>query len=107
MLAALISGLISGLYFFGVIGVFITLPVSFAVALVLGFPIYMLLKKFGWLTWWHVTTAGILCVSPIAILFYYETQKSLVPVAFILLSGALGGILFWWAAALRHYTALK
>jgi hypothetical protein len=98
LLAALLSGLASGLLFFGVIGVFVTVPAAFAIALVFGFPLYMVLRRLGWLFWWQVTLAGVACVAPVAVGLAIELPRPLYAVAATLVSGAFGGILFWWAA---------
>ena len=93
VLAALIVGGASGLLLFGGVGIFATLPVALAVALLLGLPAYFLLRKLGWLSWWHLALAGVALVSPIAFSFlpqWYVTTATLV-------SGAVAGLVFWWA----------
>jgi len=99
--AAILSGVFSGLFFFGAIGVFLVLPAAILVALLFGFPMYLLLCKFGWLAWWQVVFAGMACVLPVAILMAYDFKEPLF-VALVLVSGALGGGLFWWAAAAHN-----
>ena len=93
ILAALIVGGASGLLFFGGIGIFVTLPIALAVAIFLGVPAYFLLRKLGWLAWWQVTLVGVLLVAP----FAFGLLPQLYPFAATLLSGAIAGLVFWWA----------
>jgi len=93
VLAALIVGGASGLLLFGGIGAFATLPLALVVALVFGLPAYLLLRKLGWLAWWHLALAGTVLVSPIA----YGFMPHWYPVAATLVSGAAAGLVFWWA----------
>src|SRR3546814_15581659 len=78
---------------FGVVGFFVTLLRALAVAVFLGAPAYFLLRKLGWLGWWHVTLAGTLLVTPFAV--------GMLPnwyfVSATLISGAVAGFVFWWA----------
>ena len=93
ILAALVVGGASGLLLFGGIGIFVTLPLALAVAVFLGAPAYFLLRKLGWLAWWHVTLAGILLVTPFAVGMlpnWYFVNATLI-------SGAVAGLVFWWA----------
>jgi hypothetical protein len=93
ILAAIIAGGASGLLLFGGVGIFVTLPLALAVAVFLGAPAYFLLRKLGWLAWWQVTLAGALLVFPFAVgmlpRWYF--------VGATLLSGAVAGLVFWWA----------
>ena len=94
ILAALMSGIASGLILFGGIGVFFTLPVALICAVVFGLPAYFILHRFGWLSWWQLALAGTVCASPCLLLLsghvYFEFA--------VVVTGALAGILFWWAA---------
>ena len=93
VLAAIIVGGASGLLLFGGVGVFATLPLALAVALVFGLPSYFLLRKLGWLSWWHLALSGVLLVSPVA----FSLLPRWYPVMATLTSGALAGLVFWWA----------
>jgi hypothetical protein len=93
VLSALIVGGASGLLLFAGVGVFFTLPLALAVALLLGTPAYLLLRKLGWLRWWQVTLAGVVLVTPFAI----GALPHWYPVGATLLSGAVAGLVFWWA----------
>ncbi len=93
ILSALVGGGASGLLLFGGIGVFVTLPLAFAVAVFMGAPTYFLLRKLGWLAWWHVTLAGGVLVMPFAIGMLPQWYA----VGATLLSGAIAGLVFWWA----------
>ena len=92
-LAALMVGGASGLLLFGGVGIFVTLPLAIVLAIALGLPAYLLLRKLGWLAWWQLTLAGILLVSPAALCFL--PQWYLVAATFV--SGAAAGLVFWWA----------
>lgn len=90
ILSALVVGIASGLFVFGVIGVFVTLPLAFFAAIVFGAPAYFLLRSVGWLAWWQVTLAGVILVIPFAI----GMQPHWSFVGAILLSGAAAGAVF-------------
>lgn len=93
ILAALIVGGGAGLLLFGGIGIVITLPLALVVAVFGGAPVYFLLRRFGWLSWWQVTLAGTALVIPFA--------AGMLPqwyfVGATMLSGAAAGLVFWWA----------
>jgi hypothetical protein len=93
LLTALMVGGASGLLLFGGIGIFVTLPVALLVAIILGLPAYLLLRKLGWLSSWQLTLTGCLLVSPIAL----SALPKWYPVVAIFLSGAAAGLVFWWA----------
>jgi hypothetical protein len=94
VLAALMSGIASGLLLFGGIGVFITLPAAFVVAIVFGLPVYYLLRHLRWLSCWQFALAGVVGVSP----FVFSFWSAAYPIVATLISGAVGGALFWWAS---------
>ncbi|MDH5828920.1 hypothetical protein QFW80_00075 [Luteimonas sp. M1R5S18] len=92
ILSAVIVGTASGVIFFEVVGLIITLPLAIAVAVVLGTPTYFLLRKLGWLAWWQVTLSGALLVVPFALYAYPYWNF----VAGIIGSGAVAALLFWF-----------
>jgi hypothetical protein len=100
LLAGLMSGIASGLILFDGIGVFVVLPVALALSILLGLPGYLALRKLGWLAWWQLALTGVLISAPVALVFPLSTRL----VISILASGALGGILFWWAGVGPNYS---
>jgi hypothetical protein len=93
LLAAFLVGVASGLFLFGVVGVFVTVPVALVTSIVLGLPAYLLLHKFGWLQWWQLALVGVLLVCPFAGGVWPHAYL----VSATLVTGAASGLVFWWA----------
>ena len=93
ILSALISGGFAGL-FFGSVSLLFTVPIAIVAAVVLGLPVYFLLRRLGWLQPWQLALAGACCASPALFLLPLRPYFA----AVVLLSGLLAGWLFWAAA---------
>jgi hypothetical protein len=71
------------------------IPVSYLVALLIGWPLLALLRRRGWARPWTLTLAGTALASPFAALSSLLGWR---PVVGVLLAGAVGGGLVWMLA---------
>ena len=90
--SAVLVGAASGIIFFEIIGLIITMPLAIVIAFVFGLPAYLLLRKLGWTSWWQVTLAGAVIVLPFAGLLGLNWRY----ISAVILSGSAAGLLFWF-----------
>jgi hypothetical protein len=84
------------------------LPVGLLVAypceLVIGLPILLLLRRVGWMKWWHFGIAGVLSAIPAVVIHWRIGSTPQIEAfspgnaALTLLWGALAGLCFWLIA---------
>ncbi len=85
--------------------------VAYPIILLLGAPVFALLRHFGWLRWWQVTLAGGVCAVPFIVYFAFVSSPNrwakvgLVDSLFFLSVGA-GIALAFWVLGLAGNSAL-
>lgn len=85
----------------GILILVVALPVAYVCALVVGLPIYQLLKRFRLMGWPYFIIGGVICSVPGMLLFYKDNAHyvySLQMLASFAALGGIGGIIFWWLA---------
>ena len=95
--ALLPSGLLLGdsTRFFMLLGA----PVSYFLALLIGWPLLTFLQHRGWARFWILSFCGLILSSPFAVLLAVASnQFGWRPVFGVLLAGAVGGGLVWLLA---------
>jgi hypothetical protein len=97
--------LVSVLY--GPLGLFTVLPFALLITAVMATPLFFLFRSRGWLKWWQVSLAGVLCGVLFATLFDSTSPERLD--AFGLDDalnfggvGTLMAIVFWWLGLYRN-----
>ena len=87
----------------------IPITIAYMSALLFGVPLYMLLKRLGWLQFWQVIAASILCGAPFAIFHFLQTKMIYAPVEFsvrwfgtVSIIASLAGATFWVIALRRR-----
>lgn len=75
--------------------------VAYPIILLLGAPVFALLRRFGWLRWWQVTLAGGVCAVPFIVYFAFVSppgrwaKVALVDSLFLFSVGAGIALAFW------------
>ena len=90
--SAVLVGAASGIIFFEVVGLIVTMPLAVVIAFLFGLPMYLLLRKLGWVSWWQVTLAGAVIVLPFAALLGPQWRF----ISAVILSGSSASLLFWF-----------
>jgi ABC-type glycerol-3-phosphate transport system permease component len=87
---------------------FIPITIAYMSALFFGVPLYMLLKRLGWLRFWQVIAASVLCGAPFAIFDFLQTKMIYAPIELsirwfgtVSIISALAGATFWIVALRR------
>ncbi|AXA83671.1 hypothetical protein DCD74_02285 [Lysobacter oculi] len=78
--------------------------IAFPAALVFGVPLYLALRKLGWLSWWQVPIGAGLAGALAAVAFHAmdRTTNLLGMLGLCGGLGALAGIAFWYFSLRRH-----
>jgi hypothetical protein len=98
------TGLIAATFgFYGVL----TFPVVFVVGLVLGIPCFLVLQKFGYLSWWYAALAGVLCAVPLVLIYLgmnpgHTRHVGLYNSVYAVFMGFVGGVVVWMVAIFRN-----
>ncbi|MDR3415510.1 MAG: hypothetical protein P4L83_04915 [Nevskia sp.] len=106
LLALFIAPLLSSLMF-GLFALF-ALPFMLAITVVIALPLLLVLRRAGWLQWWHSLLAGAFCgacfVAVDTALSYAPNLDRLINsnnVMFVIL-GAGTGLAYWWIGIYRN-----
>jgi hypothetical protein len=102
VLAPLLVGVL-----YGPLGLLAVLPFALLVTVVLATPLFFLFRRYGWLKWWQVGLAGLLCGVIFSLLFDWPSAERFD--AFGLQDalnfggvGTLIAIVFWWLGLYRN-----
>jgi hypothetical protein len=102
LLAPLLVGLLFGVY------AFVAMPIMLAVAVAMALPLFLILRHYRWLQWWHACAAGALCGLAFAALYWntsspYHIEFTGVQNALFFVGvGTLVGLVFWWLGIFRN-----
>ena len=100
--APLFAGLLFGFY------AIFAVPVMLAVTAVVALPTFMVLRRIGWLQWWHALSVGTVCGGLVAVYYVatspaYHVEYIGARNAFFFVGlGAAVGLAFWWIGIFRN-----
>jgi hypothetical protein len=105
--AFVLAPVLVSVFFYGPLGLVGVLPIALLVTAVLATPLYFMFRRRGWLKWWQVGLAGLLCGVAFALLFDSTSPQRLdaLGIEDALNFGGVGmlvAIVFWWLALYRN-----
>jgi hypothetical protein len=98
------------MYFFGGPGLgkvlaIVSLLIAYMSAIVVGLPLYLVMRRRGWMSASHLIGAGAICALPGAAFWVFTSPTGLVQaqgaivVLLVLFCGVIGGAVFWLIAS--------
>ena len=95
----------------------VMLPVAYALAVLIGIPVWWLFLRKRWLSWWHAGLAGVIIATPLCILLIHDSMlHTHAPDEFVFKLFAVYGIsaligflisLTFWLLAVRNNPIFK